>query len=306
MSTSNYHAGGVTFPHSPIMIGAGACKTPSQTEKWLRVAPVVSGSYTPEAREGNRGKVFFPETLEDFLKMGFGLNALSMPNMGFVEAAQEFSLMKVKSPLIISIAGFSIDDYLNGILALKDLHAVVSAIEWNFGCPNTEHGNSMSSNLRLLDELFRKLLVFESPFPIWVKFSPYSDTGLLKEVASVVNSSKSVIRAVVTCNTFPNAFAGRENISPNNGLAGLSGPVIKHIGLGQVVQFRQHLDPEVDVIGVGGITTGNDVVDFLTAGARAVQLTSMPFWSGNPGEFWERLLNTRDGARLEEYLTNNA
>lgn len=302
MSTSKHHVGGVTFPHSPIMVGAGVCKTPSHTQEWLRVASVVSGSYTPNARESNQGKIFFPKTERDFQRANFGLSSFGMPNMGFVDATEAFALITIENPLIVSVAGFSVADYHKGILAFKN---VASAIELNFGCPNTKHGKIMSFDLESLDTLFRELVDCNYQLPIWTKFSPYSDPGLLKEVANIVNGSKSVIKAVVACNTFPNAFAGLENISPNNGLAGLSGPAMKPIALGQVLQFKQHLDSDVDVVGVGGITTGNDVVDFLIGGANAVQLTSMPFWSGKPGEFWERLLNTQDGTRLEEYLTEN-
>ena len=83
---SNYSAGGVSFPDSPIMIGAGVCKSPAQAKEWLKVAPVVSGSYTPEARSGNEGKLFYPETEEEFLRLGYGLNSFGMPNMGFTNS----------------------------------------------------------------------------------------------------------------------------------------------------------------------------------------------------------------------------
>lgn len=302
MSTFTYSAGGVTFLHSPIMIGAGVCKTPARTQDWLQVAPVVSGSYTPEAREGNEGNLFFPETEKDFQRVNFGLNSFGMPNMGFLNAVEAFTSMTIKNPLIISVAGFSTEDYHKGILVFRD---VASAIELNFGCSNIEHEKITSFDLRFLDTLFRDLVKCNYQFPIWAKFSPYSDPGMLKEVASTVNEYEGAIKAVVTCNTFPYAFAGVENISPNDGFAGLSGPVMKLIARGQVRQFRQHLNPEIDVIGVGGITTGNDVVDFLDDGARAVQLASMPFWSGDPGKFWEKLINAQDGIRLEKYLIDN-
>ena len=70
------------------------------------------------------------------------------------------------------------------------------------------------------------------------------------------------------------------------------------------MQFRQHLVSEIDVIGLGGVTIGNDVVDFLDAGAQAVQMTSLPFWLGTPGRLWETLLDQDTGDRLEAYLSN--
>lgn len=303
---SGFYAGGIHFPHTPIMIGAGVCKTPQGTLDWLKVAPVVSGSYTRQPRTGNQGNnLFYPETEAEFLQLGFGLNSFGMPNMGFDAAAREFSLLIPENRLIVSVAGFSVQDYVAGVQQFDSVQSV-SAIELNCGCPNTGHGTIMSFDIAALKQTFQELLDLGfRETPIWVKFSPYSDPGFLKEVAALVNEYPRLIRAVVTCNTFPNAYAGKGVISPNDGLAGLSGPAIKLTALGQVVQFRKNLQPQIDVIGVGGITTGNDVVDFLHAGAVAVQLTSLPFWSDKPSEFWSRLSNQQgDGDRLIELLTH--
>lgn len=144
----------------------------------------------------------------------------------------------------------------------------------------------MSFDLSSIEEL---LMHLHPNKPVWLKFSPYSDPMFLKEMAAVVNSAKSKVKAVVTCNTFPNAYVSRNAITPNDGLADLSGPALKSIALGQVVQWRKHLDSDIDVIGVGGITTGNDAQDFLEAGASAIQTNSLAFWSGKPPEYGGRL-----------------
>ena len=298
---TTYNVGGISLPSAPIMIGAGVCKNPHTTHEWLTVAPVVSGSYTPLRRDGNKGdRLFYPDTEEELRAIGFGLNSFGMPNMGFKAAARELAGYNGEQPLIVSIAGFSIDDYVSGVEQFTTVEAVVT-IELNFGCPNTEHGKIMSFDPHSLETLFQHLGK-SVVRPIWVKFSPYSDPGLLKEVATIVNTAVSTIKAVVTCNTFPSAYAGKNAISPMGGLAGLSGPALKPIAVGQIIQFRQHLVPEIDVIGIGGATVGNDVVDFLDAGARAVQMTSLPFWLGTPGRLWEALLDPDTGNRLEAYL----
>ena len=298
--TSLYLAGGISMHHAPIMIGAGACKTPHATREWLDVAPVVSGSYTPEPRPGNTGsRLFYPDTEEQLKKLGCGLNSFGMPNIGFSAATSELASHDGVHPLVVSIAGFNIEHYIAGVALFSTIQSV-RAIECNFGCPNTEHGKIMSFDLHTLDTLLRTLR-WRTHKPIWVKFSPYSDPGLLKEVAAIVAAAASVT-AVVTCNTFPNAYAGLDTISSMKGLAGLSGPALKPIALGQVVQFRRELPLAIDVIGVGGITTGDDAMDFLGAGANAVQLTSLPFWLGSPRRFWETLLDPTTGARLTTYL----
>lgn len=287
--------GGLQLKDAPIVIGAGVAKTPNETDRWAQIAAVMSGSYTRDGRVGNIGaSLFSPETFEELCALGQGFNWFGMPNVGFRTASKLLGETSTPHPRGVSVAGFSADEYMEGVEIFR-ANPNISVIELNFGCPNTEHGKIMSFDLRGMEEVLTGMTT-DGDLPIWAKVSPYSDPGLLAEAADVFN--KSCLRAVVTCNTFPNAYAGKENISSPNGLAGLSGPALKAISLGQVVQFRQLLENEIAVVGIGGIATGSDVVEFLQAGASGVQLTSMPFWLGDPGKFWETLLDEE----LETYL----
>ena len=302
-------AGGVTLPHGPYMIGAGVCKSPAVTEEWLKVAPVVSGSYTQEARAGNSGTVMCPQTVDEFLELGGGLNAYGMPNMGFAQAAINFTDRESEQPLIVSIAGFSVDEYVKGVRIFGGLENV-SAIELNFGCPNTqdEHKTIMSFDHDSLNQVIHRVMQLGLSVPIWVKLSPYSNPQDLERTARVLNgfAGKGTFRiAVVTCNTFPNAYLGEGKIGPNDGLAGLSGQAMKPVALGQVLQFRQQLTSSIDVIGVGGITCGNDIVDFLEAGAAAVQITSLAHWTGDPRSFTDHLFNQETDDRFFKLIEQN-
>lgn len=303
-----WNAGGVKLQHGPYMIGAGVCKTPASTAEWLKVAPVVSGSYTREQRDGNPGRVVWPNSFEGFLRHGYGLNSYGMPNMGFAAAATQFETMESEQPLIVSVAGFSIDEYVSGVETFDSL-SHVHAIELNFGCPNTQgdHPDIVSFSPETVRLILHKIYVKGvTKKPVWLKFSPYSNPAELKRMAELVNGFKNDLQlAVVTCNTFPNAYAGSDNIDSNNGMAGLSGPAMKPLALGQVKQFREHLDMEIDVIGVGGISTGDDVIDFLDAGATAVQITSLAHWAGDPGSFYDYLLNQETASRFLEHLTDD-
>lgn len=287
--------GGVDLGFAPVMIGAGVCKTPAKTSDCIKVAPVVSGSYTSKAREGNTGKLFYPETLEELEQIGFGLNAFGMPNRGFGSVSTEFSGRQFENPLIVSIAGFSPNEYLEGVRIFSTL-ANVAAIELNAGCPNTGHGEILSFDENVLTTLLENLSSSSIEKPLWLKFSPFTNPNELERRAKLVNQYKKLVKAVVTCNTFPNGYAGPSAIDTirTGNYGGLSGPALKHIALGQVHQFRKYLDPDIDVIGVGGIMTGNDIVDFLDAGAKAVQLTSMPFWLGEPSKFLDILTSGPD------------
>lgn len=296
-------AGGVIFPHGPFMIGAGVCKTPARTLEWLKVAAVESGSYTPESRPGNTGKVFWPETLEEFLECGVGLNSYNMPNMGYVEAAKQLALYAGEQPLLVNIAGFSVADYLLGIEIFSALKSV-SAIVLNLGCPNSGHGEIMSFSIDDVASLLKAIASSPPPKPIWLKFSPYTNPAELRRMAELVNFYPNLVRAVVTCNTIPNCYAGPGTIDPNNGLAGMSGPAILPFARGQTRQFRQHLDIKIDVVGVGGITTGNDIIDRLADGAKLTQLVSLAHWAGDPDTFHEHLLNPATSGRFTEYLNH--
>jgi len=296
--------GGITLPDGPIIIGGGACKTPARTKEWLSVFPVESGSYTPPPRSGNTGKVLWPATFEAFLETGAGINSYNMPNMGYDAAATELESYEGPQPLIVNIAAFSIWDYVRGVEKFSALKSV-SAITLNLSCPNSGHGEIMSFVRKDVAKLLKRLDRTKQTKPIWLKFSPYSNPAELKRMAELMNRYPRLVRAVVTCNTFPNAYAGPDTIDPNNGMGGLSGRALREIARGQCRQWRQHLDPSIDVIGVGGITTGDDVIDRLHDGAKAVQITSLAHWAGTPNNFNEQLLKPETAGRLLTYLTAN-
>lgn len=293
--------GGIVLPDGPFMIGAGVCKSPESTKEWLKVAPVVSGSYTPESREGNSGKVFYPDTLEELRQIGFGLNCFGMPNIGFAQAAAELSSIRPEQPFVVSVAGFSVMDYIDGYDLFSRLQNV-AAIELNFGCPNTQHGEIMSFMQADIGTVLSRIRSGNTP--VWVKLSPYSNPSELKTIAQEINDHDYLVRAVVTMNTVPNAYAGQGTLqceqTKNRG--GMSGPKVKEFALGQVNQFREHLDRHIDVIGVGGIMSGDDAIDFIDAGATAVQMTSWPFWAGSPRRFMDELTASE---RFIDYVNRN-
>ena len=116
-----------------------------------------------------------------------------------------------------------------------------------------------------------------------VKLSPIPDPVLLKKIAVLINESE-IICAVTTSNTLPNVFAyaddGRPAIQSVTELGGMGGSALKPIALGQVKQLRELLRDGIDIIGVGGIKTGKDVLDYLNAGASAVQIGTACFDRG--------------------------
>jgi len=269
---------GIRLEH-PLMNAAGTCKTLEDVRKLARsaTAAIMVGSITKEPRPSNSGSVYWSEP-------GFSVNSLGLPNPGIDYYRDKFPEMEAvareaRKPLLASVAGFSPEEY--AYLADAAFEGA-DAVELNLGCPNVWQG---SKQKRIA--CFDPLLVAEilrcvedrigSDANISVKISPFSDPFALAEVAEVIAKSE-LVKAVTTSNTFPNGFAwnelGKPRIDPGNGLAGMAGPALKPIALGQVRQLRALLPERIQIIGAGGINTGAEILEYRNAGASAVQIAT--------------------------------
>ncbi|MBL7497224.1 beta/alpha barrel domain-containing protein [Frankia nepalensis] len=283
---------GLDLEH-PVMNAAGTCKSLDDVAELARsaTAAVVVGSITVAARAGNAGATYHSGD-------GYSLNALGLPNRGLGYYREHLPEMARRAhaagkPLVLSVAGFSVEDY--AVAATAAAPTGVDLLEVNLACPNVWDGGSQKRiacfDLRqtaaicaAVDDAMRAI---PSAVPYGVKISPFSDPEALASLAEVLGKlaagSEDGPRYVCTSNTFPNALAfdhaGREVIGA--GLAGLAGPALRPVALGQVRQLRRLLPDTVDIVGAGGVTTGRDVADFLRAGATAVQV-STAYW--NRGE----------------------
>jgi dihydroorotate dehydrogenase len=235
---------------------------------------ITIGSITLDQRDGNPGQVYHLE--ED----GTSINSLGLPNPGkyhFLTRGPDSDLYrkakKAGKILRFSIACFDPKDYSSFAHALSKF----GKIEINFGCPNVwgESGQKPipSFNLSLMDEILGRM--GEVYLGLDVKLSPYSDPGMIPEVADILKRHK--IANVVTCNTFPNGVAFRDRgvraIDTPNGFGGVAGNALHLIALGQVAQFASALEgSSVGVIGVGGINSGKRLVEMREVGASGVQI----------------------------------
>jgi dihydroorotate dehydrogenase (fumarate) len=162
------------------------------------------------------------------------------------------------------------------------MFAGVDLIEVNLGCPNVWEGSKQKQIASFNPDLVGKILSWIEQEVgrnalVAVKISPFSDPSALAELADRL-TWHPVVKVVTTTNTFPNAFAfaGKDRARPliSVGLAGLAGPAMKPIGLGQVKQLRALLPEHIQIMGVGGIVTGDDVHDYLAAGATCTQIAT--------------------------------
>jgi len=204
------------------------------------------------------------------------LNAIGLQNIGartFIEEKLP-RLRKMRDVVIIAnVFGYSRADYEIAIQILNEGEGI-AAYELNVSCPNTAHGGiQFGSDPRLLDEVVnatRRL----SQRPIIVKLSP--NVTSIAHMAYVAQEAGA--DAVSLVNTFTAMAIDPETRRPRiaNVTAGLSGPAIKPIALRMVYDASKAV--KIPVIGMGGISTASDIIEFMLAGATAVEIGTASFW----------------------------
>ncbi len=204
------------------------------------------------------------------------LNSIGLQNIGARAFIQEKlpELRQVKNAVILAnVFGYTREDYEHTIEILNEGEGI-AAYELNVSCPNTQHGGiQFGSDPRLLDELVRSARRF-SQRPLIVKLSPnVSSIGQMAHIAQ-----ESGADAVSLVNTFVAMAIDIKTRMPRiaNVTAGLSGPAIKPIAVRMVYEASKSV--QIPVIGMGGISTAADVIEFMLAGATAVQIGTASYW----------------------------
>jgi dihydroorotate dehydrogenase (NAD+) catalytic subunit len=204
------------------------------------------------------------------------LNAIGLQNIGaraFVEEKLP-ALRKIKNIVTLAnVFGYTREDYEQTIQILNQGEDI-SAYELNVSCPNTAQGGiQFGSDPRSLDEVVGTAKRV-SRRPLIVKLSP-NVTSIANMAHVAENAGADAISLV---NTFVALAIDAESRKPRiaNVTAGLSGPAIKPIALRMVYEAAKAV--KIPVIGMGGISTAVDIVEFMLAGATAVQIGTASFW----------------------------
>ncbi|HXE90829.1 MAG TPA: dihydroorotate dehydrogenase [Terriglobales bacterium] len=204
------------------------------------------------------------------------LNSIGLQNIGapaFVE--EKLPLLRKKKDIVViaNVFGFTVEDYEATIRILNQGEGI-AAYELNVSCPNTKRGGiSFGSDPVLLEEVVASAKGAATR-PLIVKLSP-NVTSIPQMARAAENAGADALSLV---NTFVAMAIDAETRRPriSNITAGLSGPAIKPIALRMVYEAAHAVD--IPVIGIGGITTAADVVEFLLAGAAAVQVGTANYW----------------------------
>jgi dihydroorotate dehydrogenase (fumarate) len=285
--------GGLKFSN-PLVYGGGTCKTLEDVRKASASAAsgLELGTITPLSKPGNQGKVFIAKWGKsgDLL---YTLNSLGLPNPGrdVVNswAKEAIKIAHDAGKLIgINVAADAVDEIVQMLLwALK------LGFDWvtiNAGCPNKwkeVNGQQVPQAIlsfdtgdteALMERLERR--VGSVSTPVWWKPSPDNDTlGRFVNHAQIIGQC-STITAWIANNTVPHCYGLDDDgnpITPGGGLAGMGGPAVKPKALGDIIRLHRLLPERFDIVGAGGVTHGEDIVEFLDRGARIVQFTST-FW----------------------------
>jgi dihydroorotate dehydrogenase (NAD+) catalytic subunit len=225
------------------------------------------------------------------------LNAIGLQNIGaraFIEEKLP-QLQKTKDAVVIAnVYGYCTEDYEQTIRILNEGEGI-AAYELNVSCPNVRYGGiTFGQDPSLLSEVVAGAKSV-STRPLIVKLSP-NVTSIARMARAAEDSGADAVSLV---NTFLamaiDPVTRRPRIS--NVTAGLSGPAIKPIALRMVYEVAQAV--KIPVIGIGGISTPEDVVEFMLAGATAVEVGTANFWDPRA---CERLVNQLERWCLEQHI----
>jgi dihydroorotate dehydrogenase (NAD+) catalytic subunit len=248
---------------NPTMLAAGILGMSSTFFKRVAdagVGAIVTKSIGLKARKGYAN----PTLVEVPCGM---LNAMGLPNPGIKNFAEEITeAKKIGVPIIVSIFGFSADEF--ALVAKEAAKSGADALELNVSCPHVEKaGAEIGQNPQLVAEVVKKVKKTVK-IPVIVKLTP--NVNDICEVA--VAAADAGADAITAVNTFRAMAIDVETMRPilANKIGGLSGTAIKPIALRCV--FEIYREVKVPVIGCGGITSWQDAVEFLLAGASAIQI----------------------------------
>jgi len=247
-------------------------------------AIVVKG-ISPEPMEGNPS----PRIYESESGM---LNAIGLQNVG----AKRFLIEKLpflrtlKARCIVNVFAYSTEDYVRCVEILNEGDGV-SAYELNISCPNTRCGGIVYGSDPKLTEEVVAACKKAARFPLIVKLSPnVTDITVFARAAEAAGAD-----ALSLVNTLVGMAIDIETRTPRlwNVTGGLSGPSIKPVALRMVYQAARAV--KIPIIGLGGISTSEDALEFFIAGARAVQVGTANFY--DPGASIRIVQGLRDYCR---------
>lgn len=235
-----------------------------------RLGAIVIKTTTPQARTGN------PQPQIAVLNDGV-LNSVGLTNPGVnVVAGEKIPHLKHQYPdlpLVASIGGASVEDY---VMVTERLAAtgLVDALELNISCPNVKHsGMAFGTDPQVAEKLTKAVKAASGDVPVYVKLTP--NVTDIVEIAQAVEAGGADGLSMI--NTLLGMKINLKTRKPvlGNIMGGLSGTAIKPLAIRMIYQVSHAVN--IPIIGEGGISSAEDVIEFFLAGASAVQVGSAHF-----------------------------
>jgi dihydroorotate dehydrogenase (NAD+) catalytic subunit len=256
---------------NPILVASGTFGYAREMKGFVdlsRLGGILPKTITQEPRPGNAPW----RTIETAAGM---LNSIGLDNDG-IEAFIAHHLPYLGTlgvPIIVSIAGRSHEEFVQMTARLNNLPGV-AAIELNISCPNVSGGVDFGTDAAMCERLVADCREATSG-PIIAKLTP-NVTSIPAMAKAASAGGADAISLINTCLGMAIDWRRRRPML-GNVMGGLSGPAIKPIALRAVYQAAQAV--KTPIIGIGGIATIDDVMEFLVAGASAIQLGTVNFYN---------------------------
>lgn len=266
--------GKISF-ENPIWVASGTFGYGTEVPELVdvnRLGAIVTKSITRQPREGNPP----PRIVETDSGM---INSIGLANIGVERYIKEKLPIydNLSTKIIMNIAGTDIQEYIEILEMTESVSSVITGYEINISCPNVkkggmEFGVDQEMTAKLTEELRKR-----TERLIIMKLSPnVSDiTSIGKAAQDAGADAVSAINTVIGMSI--NASSGKSDIYTTYG--GLSGPAIKPVGIAAVHKLYNKLT--IPIIGMGGIVSSEDVVEYILAGSTAVQVGTANY--RNPG-----------------------
>jgi dihydroorotate dehydrogenase (NAD+) catalytic subunit len=261
---------------NPVLVASGTfgyAREMAGVVDFARLGGIIPKTVTRQPRAGNPP----PRTVETPSGM---LNAIGLDNDGIDHFIQHHLpyLRTLPTAIIANIAGKSVEEFFEMAAALGR-EPGLAALELNLSCPNVAGGVDFATNPEVTRRVVRGVRDV-CPLPIVAKLTP--------NVTDIVSIARAAAEAGADAVSLVNTFIGmavdwrRRRPILGNVTGGLSGPAIKPLALRMVWEVARKV--AVPVVGVGGIGTVDDVMEFLVAGASAVQLGTVNFYNPTVSE----------------------
>lgn len=261
---------------NPVMLASGTVGYGNEIAELTdldAIGAIVTKSVSLKPRKGNAPQ----RIIETPAGM---LNAIGLANVGvekFITEKIPF-LKPLKSAVICNIAASSIEEYVEcaRILTTED---TIKGFEINVSCPNVKEGGLVFGNDVIMVGRITEKVRAVTDKPLIIKLSP-NVADIASFAQAVKEEGGDAVSAINTLvGTCFNIYTRKPKIF--NVTGGLSGPAIKPVALAKVLEIKRKV--EIPIIGIGGIMTWKDAVEFMIVGASAVQLGTVNFINPNAG-----------------------